>query len=388
MAHFMTTALSRSSRLQQYLDQDPANLSLRRELIDACVSEGRLDDARQYADQGLAQASTDPQLRYLRAIVDHHQGHLPEARTALQSLLDEGLKEPVVCYQLARIQFQQADWAAATATLQTLLAQPIPADIAEPAALLHVRSLHRLAQLDAAIERAEQFLQLQPDSVPIRSALATLYIDAQRLPDASRLYAQAEQQGQLDAELLAVGGILALDAADVTVALARFEQSIAASPNMGRAHLGLGLAHAADGRIDQAIAALTAATQAMPTHLGSWHALAWMQLVSQQVDAAEATFNQALAIDRNFGDTYGGLAIVAAVQGDRAKAEELIRIGRKLDPRSLNVGTAMALLQHGGRLDDPEFLQAGLQMLHTQALAQDAGMRAAYERLMQRTRKR
>jgi Flp pilus assembly protein TadD len=120
----------------------------------------------------------------------------------------------------------------------------------------------------------------------------------------------------------------------------------------------------------------------MPTHLGSWHALAWMHLLDQELDAAQDAFNQALAMDRNFGDTHGGLAILAAMRGRRAEAEEFIRTARKLDRASMNAAVAMTLLQHGGSMNSKEFLEDAMRMLHKHALSKDEGMRVSFERLL------
>lgn len=376
---------SRATRLRAYLQQDPSNVALRADLIDALLAANQMDAAHMCAEEGLQRAPNHPQLRYLLAVADHLRGDLPQARMSLEALVAEGLNEPAVWHQLARVAYDQGDWSATVQVLQQLLDhQPLPEDLAETATLLLVRSLHRMSELDPAIERAERWLLLKPDSVLLRSPLATLYLDAKRLPDAHRLFLQSQQAGTLDPEMLAVGGYLALDAGEPGQAQALFERSIDQSPQMGRAHLGLGLTLAAEGRLEPAMAALRRATETMPQHLGSWHALAWMQLVSRQWDAAEATFNQALAADRNFGDTYGGLAILAALRGQREKADELIRVGRKLDPMSLNVGAAITLLRHGGTLENAEFVENALQMLHAQALSKDPAMRSAFERLMQR----
>jgi Tfp pilus assembly protein PilF len=372
----------RAARLEHYLHQDPGNASLRADLIDHLIGAGRLDEAKAHALVALRGNPADHPTRYRLAVIEHHAGRLEAARDELSRLLDEGITEQNVRLELARVQAALGNLQAALVTLDQLAAQPMPEALAPVVALLHVRTLHWAGEIDAAITRAERHLQLQPDTPPVVSALATLYIDARRMADAARLFEAAQAAGNADTEMLAVGGFLALDAADVAVAQQRFEDSVARTPRLGRAQLGLGLTYAATGRSAEAKQALHQATRAMPTHLGSWHALAWMQLLDGEIEAAEQSFNSALAANRKFGDTYGGLAIIAAMRQDRASAERLIRTGERLDRASLNVAVARVLLQHKGAMHTPQFLDSALKMLHQQALSPNPEMRTMFERLL------
>ena len=82
----------------------------------------------------------------------------------------------------------------------------------------------------------------------------------------------------------------------------------------------------------------------MPDHIGTWHGLAWLQILSGDLLAAEASFGKALAIDRNFGDTHGGLAVVAALQGRTDECRRMIRRALGLNPRSFPARYAESLL--------------------------------------------
>ena len=373
---------TRASSLERYLKQDPDNTSLRSELADALIDVGQWDKARAVVEEGLQRSPNEPQFLYRSAVLDHRTGQLDAARSTLTALLTSGIDAPELRLELARVQTAQSDHQACADTLAPLAHQALPSDIAAEITFLRVRALHHLGDLSPAIQAAEQLLQLQPDSPALQSALATLYLDAGRSEDTARLYRQAAQQRSLDAEMLAAGGFVELGDGEVELALTRFQQSLSQAPKLGRSLLGAGLAHAAAGRLDEAKKALTEATRSMPTHLGSWHALAWMHLLDKELDAAEAAFNQALAVDRNFGDTYGGPALVAAMRGDRARAEELVRTGGRLDRASMNVGLAAALLQQGGSMHSAEFLQRGLELLQANAMAGNPSMQAAFASLL------
>ena len=379
-------APNRLAQLEGYLRQDPDNLALLGDVIDLLIESGQWPEAQRRAEHALRLAPADQPTAYKLAVIKHYAG---DAQAALQILLDlvrVGVNAAPVRCELAKVQATLGDTPGCVATLTALRSEALPADLSAEVNFMLVRALHRLGKLDEAISVAEQFLQLEPDSQTIQSALATLYLDAQRLGDAARLFERADKNGALDAEMLAVGGFINLDASEIGAAKAHFEQSLKQSPQGGRSWLGLGLSHAAEGELQAAKQALAKATQAMPTHLGSWHALAWMHLLDQDLDAAQAAFDQALKVDRNFGDTHGGLAILAAMRGHRADAEEHIRTAMKLDRSSMNAAVAATLLQHGGTMNSREFLQDAMRMLHKHALSKDEGMRASFERLLAKAR--
>jgi tetratricopeptide (TPR) repeat protein len=375
----------RVQRLIGYLNSDPTNLALLADVADTMLNAGRPEAARPWVERALRQVPDDSAWRYRMAVVHRQLGDLPQARELLDSLLRAGVDEPAVRLELTSVAYAQGDWAGAVQAAEPLLSQTVAEPIAAQACFMALRSLHQCGEVARAILLGEAFLAANPDApVEVKSALATLYLDGERLEDAAQLYAQVQHAGALDAEMLAVGGFVAMQAAEPDEALRRFERSAAAAPQMGRSLLGLGLAHAAIGHLDQARAALEKATVAMPTHLGTWHALAWMHLLGRDLDAAERMFKHTLELDRNFGDTHGGLAIVSALRGQREQAEEHIRVGQRLDRRSLNVGAAKALLQNGGHMDDPNFLEQGLKMLYAQALSRDAAQKTLFEQLLTR----
>jgi Tfp pilus assembly protein PilF len=94
----------------------------------------------------------------------------------------------------------------------------------------------------------------------------------------------------------------------------------------------------------------------MPQHIGSWHGLAWCQLMRGDVEAARASFEAALVLDRNFGETHGGLAVIAALQGRKQEASEAIERAQRLDRSGLSARYAQALLD--GNAQDAQALKA------------------------------
>jgi hypothetical protein len=108
-----------------------------------------------------------------------------------------------------------------------------------------------------------------------------------------------------------------------------------------------------------ALSRLGQAAQLLPTHVGTWHVLAWTQLLTGDINGAERTFLHALELNRNFGESHGGLAAVAALRGERSKAEHLVAIARRLDSTSLSPEIVDALF--AGRRGDAKLVRQILQ---------------------------
>jgi Flp pilus assembly protein TadD len=90
----------------------------------------------------------------------------------------------------------------------------------------------------------------------------------------------------------------------------------------------------------------------MPSHVGSWHLLAWTELVAGELDEAQRLFTHALELDRNFAESHGALAAIAAMRGDRATAEREIEVAERLARDGLAAKFARSVLLSAG--GDPE----------------------------------
>lgn len=378
-------------RLQRFLERDPGNLSLLGELADIHLHAGRWHEARGWVEQALRAEPSDGASRYRLAVIERELGHPAEARTLLEALVADGVAEPPVLHELARAQAALGDWTAVQATLAEVDPAGLGTPLRDRVLWLLLRALHHAGEVAAAIALGERVLAQHPgaqESVDVVAAMATLYLDAERLDDAARLYDTHAASAADSAELQAVGAYVHLHRADPAAALQAAERSIRHQPGSGRAHLAAGLARSLEGDLAAAEAALTEATRTMPSHLGGWHALAWVQLLRNDVPGAERSFQHALEADRSFGDTYGGLAIVAASRGEREKADQLLRLGGKLDRLSMNVAVARTLLAHGKGLDDPAFIKQALLLFDSQAISSDQARRELFSRLLTRAARR
>jgi Flp pilus assembly protein TadD len=102
----------------------------------------------------------------------------------------------------------------------------------------------------------------------------------------------------------------------------------------------------------------------MPSHIGTWHLLGWSRILGRELDGARSAFDTALGLDRNFGESHGGMAVVLALQGQREQAEAAIERALGLDRDSLAARYAQMVLS--GQTEDPErFRQLARRLMQT-----------------------
>lgn len=361
---------TRVDQLRQYLSVDPNNLSLRLELCDTLLDRGQSGDALDIVRQGLERYPDDSNLLYLLAVSERRLGNYADARQALERMTQGGVQAPPVWYELGIVLMQLNEPGPAAEKLALVVQSPQYQSHFPDADMWLLRALHQSEQVDEAITHAEHVLSTDSTDARVWAALGTLYLDAGKLDAAGKLMADCttalpeQLPVPVQAELQSVGGFVALNNGDLASSTRHFEASLQCDGLFGRSLLGLGLVRAVGGNLPAAQGLLEQTVQAMPTHIGSWHALAWIQVVQDQIDEAEASFTAAMELDRNFGDSHGGLALIAALRGDRAKAREFSKRGFRLDKQSMNVVAAELVLQHGS-LKSPGLLQAALPFLQS-----------------------
>lgn len=371
-------------RLRGFLQQDPGNEPLRAELFDLLLSGGAADAAVAIARERAADDASGRWL-YREAVALRLAGDAAPALAILLGLVERGIGGPGVVLECARAELDAGEVDGAITRLLQLSAQnSLPLTTAEQVAVALMPTLMGRGRLDDVVQVGERFTATHGLAERVAGILGAAYVDLERFDDARSLVAAAREQGITDPNLDAVAGFVALESGDLAAAEAGFQSALRGQAGNGRALFGCGLAAAYANRLEEACDAFAAATRAMPSHLGSWHALAWIRLVRDDLAGAEQALTQALQQDRTFGDTYGGLAIVAARRGDREASLELIRTGKRLDPHSINVGVAEAMLRHGGDLRNGPTLTAAFQTFERVALARNATLRGSFAKLMAR----
>lgn len=350
-------------RLQSFLAADPGNHLLACDLADALFAQGRYTDAEQVLEDLPATARDELAVRFRLGRYALMRGDYATAEAAFLRLTGQGHAVPALWHDLAfaRLCLGRAD--AAEATLAEARTR-FGADADREVLSARVAQFRRDYQAsEACLLRA---LAMEPDH-PAASGLRALARLDQGAPDAAaELAAECLAHHPDQHEALLVAGTVALWRRQLPQAEAAFARALNRHPGSGRALSGLGQLLLLREQLEAGRELLQRAVAAMPDHIGTWHALAWAQLLCGDARAAEGSYRKAYELDRNFAESHGGLALIAALEGRADEADAAIRRALRLDPACLTARYARSLrLEEGG---DPE----GADQILSQLLSKDA----------------
>ncbi len=340
---------ARLERLRGFLRADPANQPL---ALDAAAAAREAGDLQAEADILAAAASHHPdsaEIGHALGINALQRRDFRRAALCFDALLVAGHDHPVVRYNLAFAQL----YAGAPQAAVDALADFSESDWAQlpQAHKLFAQAAHHVDgdDLSRSISHLQQYLAVQAEDAEARGLLALVCYDDGRSDEAEQqVLATLQRQPDEPSALLAQGS-LALERQDHRQAAESFDAILKRQPQNGRAWSGLAFAHMLNLDFPAAQAAFIKAVEYMPDHIGTWHGLAWLQMLHNDLTGAQHSLDKAMELDRNFGDTHGSLAVIAALQGRTDDAKRMARRGRGLNPKSFSARYAESLLlAHGG----------------------------------------
>ncbi|PXA97245.1 hypothetical protein DMC47_14800, partial [Nostoc sp. 3335mG] len=85
-------------------------------------------------------------------------------------------------------------------------------------------------------------------------------------------------------------------------------------------------------------------------HLGSWIAAGWAHLLAGDAMTARARFDHACALDDNFAEAHGSLAVLDLLAGDVDSGRRRTEVALRLDRESF-AGTFAAMMLAAGAGD-------------------------------------
>jgi Flp pilus assembly protein TadD len=343
---------ARLKRVEGYLKSDPCNVELLGMVIDLSLAVGDVERAAAHAGAARERHPANPFIdyRYGRTLIA--QRRWQEAAPLFAALLTAH-PHVNVAYSLADCQLRSGDYAAALQTLTPFRADP---GLPPEAVTLMLRALHHLGDFEGATALAEAQGARMAGDADFLAAASLLHLDNGHIEQAAALAERVLAGGQRPVEALVTSGTVALARTDTALAIERFNEVLAKNPSEGRSWSGLGTASLLRQDLTNARTQLEQAVRLMPTHIGSWHALGWCQLFAKDLAGAEQSFSTALGLDRNFGESHGAMAVIAACKGERAAAHGAIERALRLDPACLSARYAQMVMN--GQTEDPERFKA------------------------------
>ena len=324
-------------QLAGFLAADPANVALLTDTAHAAIAAGRPAEARALIDRLRAIEGPSPAIDHLTGLAAMAAQDWAGAVSAFRTLAAAGVDASGVRYNLARSLAMRGDADDALALLDDGLADELP-----QAAQLLTGLLHDRGEMDRAETVGRAAFERFPDHAGVNAAISTLAID---LEDLALARAAADRAGD-HPEGLATQATLAMEAADPAAA-ALFDRVLAVQPNHPRARIGRGLLALSEQDAAAATADLDRGAEAFGSHLGSWIAAGWAHLLAGDATTARLRFDRALAIDDSFAEAHGSLAVLDLLAGDIDTARRRTAVAQRLDREGFAGGLAAAMLAAG-----------------------------------------
>lgn len=355
-------AINRLASLKQYLQHSPDNIPLLLDAVATAVAAGNLEEAGLFVDEALryAPASSEAHAHagYIRMLSKDFNGAIDHYKIVLEA----GLAEPVICYNLAFSYYRIGFYDDALSQAQAIEWDGSSTkDLQRQVNLLIARCLYRMERFDEAINELQaKELQAVPESeqnAEVLGLMALLYCDNNQVENALAYSARSLDVEPEGFEALVARATCLVIQKEYDQAYADYERILESHPTVGRAWSGLGQIRFHRFQFNEAAASLRKAVEFMPDHLGTWHLLGWAHMATENYEEARDAFESAYELDRAFAETHGCLASLYAVTGEHKKAERHIKLAQKLDPSSMGYLYAkMVLLQKSGKTKESQRL--------------------------------
>ena len=332
---------ARLEQILSFLDQDPSNGALLADAASLAFDAGDFDLADELIQRHADLKPLSAGLINLQGLIAIAQKRYEDAAEILTGLHTQGADDPSLRFNIAWARAMTGAWQQAVEMLDD---KGVAASPRGPS--LKIQMLHHLGKLDEALDCGQLLSERFPEDRALMGVLASVAIDAEK-PDLALGYARRagdNPEGQ------AALGILALGEQDVSASLTMFEGALRKDPDNARALVGKGLGLLSSGDAAGGIAALDRGAELFRTHIGSWVAAGWAHFTARDYPAARARFERAMALDPNFSETHGGIAVLDAVEGKWDDAARECEIALRLDRNCFGAALAKSLLmQHRGR---------------------------------------
>jgi tetratricopeptide (TPR) repeat protein len=342
MANNTAQTPSRLDRLWQFLQADPNNASLLRDIAKEGLSTGRFDEAVKALDQlqDIGQSDANDEAAAIHALVK--LGQIGEAVERGELALQHWPQDEAICVETARALLNAKRYDEVNRLCERSFEDSTVAQLAAEFAL---QALWHLGELDKALTLSTASIERFPGNARILALHSSILYDKGLMADA---FAAAHQAYALSpAHAYTALHVLAserLVQQDIPGALKLVDEAQHINTNDGRIWLLKGSAHMMTGQHDKAIADLQRALTLFPNHPGTHLTLAWLYISLQDLDQAEAAVHNAIEASPAFAESHGTMAVVLAMKGEQKEAQQSIRRAHLLDKNGFAARYAEAVL--------------------------------------------
>jgi tetratricopeptide (TPR) repeat protein len=345
---------ARLARLIRFLGHDPSNESLLQDAISLAIETGDAAAMRPLCDHLAAVTVTDSSIAAQAVYLMLASSQFPAAVAMGEQAIAGGITDPAVIFNTACAHFYSGNFEAASSLLASLTVQE---DCPIDALLIHARALHHEGKLEDAAAMAEKAHDRGVAPPEVSGVLALLRYETGHPSKALELAyeALALDPQQLDALIACASANFELGS--IEQARKAWLHTVDAHPDCGRAWSGLAELEFSEMEFESAEEHLGIAVNLMADHIGTWHMLGWIYILKSDSARARSAFEQAYDLDRNFGETHGGLAIADVMEEKMEQARMGIRRALRLNPECLSARFAeMLILQQEGKRKEAEAL--------------------------------
>jgi len=344
---------ARIARYESFAKADPDNALIWISLGDLYHRAGRFDEAAASFERALLAEPGNAAAKSRLAGVAISRHDFAGAERTLRELVDAGDAHPALFHDLGLALLHQKRFDEALAALEHADPEHAPA-----VWLRRAQAHHQGGDTARAVECARAWAARTP-GVAAEGYVALLEYDHGDLASARQRAAAVLEQDPENADASVVIGTWAAEQQDMERAEALFGNVVAREPESPRGWWGLGLMHLYRREFEPALRNMEQARTCQPGNAGLVTTIAWAHFLSGDLARAEATFRDAIAADRTFGEAHGGLAVVLSAQGRAEEARREIRRARGLAPIGFGHAYAQSvLLAKEGKTDEATRLLA------------------------------
>ncbi len=342
-----------AQRAQYALTMDPENLTALRDLSQALLLLGRMDEAAAVAARASAAAPWSRQALVTEADAEFHRGRYQRALDLLDRALELNDRFLEARLERSRCLASLGRNDEAVAELESLLeASPDNNWVA-----LRYAEIVELASGDynAAERRLRTVISRNPSFAQAWLLLGTVLTSAGRASDAVSVYREAIASGAADSDLPARLALLLAEASDPAAETA-LREAIRSSPAVrADLHLALGELLSAQGRRDEARHQFEIAGAAPAHSVGTRNSKGMALLRLGLIDEAETVWRELTRDHPEFSRAWLNLALVSIERQDWSEAERFARTAIAREPTAAGAWNNLGIaLEELGRTHEAE----------------------------------